>query len=63
MIELVIETWGNLDGSAYYLWSIWRDGNRVEISGRIANPESAEFQGRLWCEKNLRQLPDRVTRL
>ena len=63
MIELVIETWGNLDGSRHYLWSIWRDGNRVEISGRIGSADSAESQGRLWCERNLKQLPDRVTRL
>jgi hypothetical protein len=63
MIELVIEKWGSLDGSAHYLWSVWRDGNRVEMSGRIASAEAAESQGRTWCERVLRQAPDRITRL
>ncbi len=63
MIELIIETWSNLDGSSHYLWSAWRDGKRLEMSGRIASAEAAESQGRLWCEKNLGRAPDRVTRL
>jgi len=63
MIELMIETWSNLDGSSHYLWSVWREGKRVEMSGPIARPESAESQGLQWCEKNLGRRPDRITRL
>ncbi len=63
MIELVVETWSNLDGSSHHLWSIWRDGKRVQMSGRIPRPDSAEAQGRAWCEANLGQAPDRITRL
>jgi len=63
MIELIIEKWGTAGGDTHYLWSLWRDGKRVEMSGRIASPQSAESQGRLWCEANLGQAPDRVTRL
>jgi hypothetical protein len=63
MIELIIEEWSNLDGSAHHLWSVWREGKRVEMSGRIASAETAESQGRAWCQKSLGKAPDRVTRL
>ena len=63
MIELIIEQWTNLDGSNHYHWSVWQDGKRVEMSGRIAGVESAEALGRAWCEKSLGRGPDRVTRL
>lgn len=63
MIELIIERWGNLDGSSHYLWSVWQDGRRIEMSGRIAGAESAEALGRAWCEKSVGRQPDRVTRL
>ncbi|MEA2783470.1 MAG: hypothetical protein QOK29_5014 [Rhodospirillaceae bacterium] len=63
MIELVIEKWGNPDGSAHYVWSLWQDGKRLEMSGRIAGAETAEVLGRAWCEKSVGRAPDRVTRL
>ena len=63
MVELIIEKWGNLDGSAGHFWSVWRDGRRIEMSDRMTSTESAESQGRLWCEKSLGQAPDRITRL
>jgi hypothetical protein len=63
VIELIIEKWSNLDGTAHHLWSLWREGKRVEMSGRLATAESAESQGRAWCETNLGRPPDRVTRL
>jgi len=61
MIELMIERWDNLDGSSHYLWSVWQDGRRLEMSGRIAGAESAEALGRAWCEKSLGRGPDKVT--
>jgi hypothetical protein len=63
MVELIIEKWGNLDGTAGHFWSVWRDGRRIEMGDRMSSAESAESQGRLWCEKSLGQAPDRVTRL
>lgn len=63
MIELIIERWTGLDGSSHYLWSVWQEGKRLEMSGRIAGVESAEALGRAWCEKSLGRGPDRVTRL
>ena len=63
MIELIIERWTNLDGSSHYLWSVWEDGKRLEMSGRVAGSESAEALGRAWCQKSMGRGPDRVTRL
>jgi hypothetical protein len=63
MVELIIERWGSLDGSSHYLWSVWQDGKRLEMSGRITGAESAEALGWAWCEKSLGREPDRVTRL
>jgi hypothetical protein len=63
MIELIIERWGALDGSSHFLWSVWQDGKRLEMSSRIPGSESAEALGRAWCQKTLGRGPDRVTRL
>jgi hypothetical protein len=63
MIELIIESWSNLDGSTHYLWSVWRDGKRLEMSGRIASAEVAESLGRTWCETTIGRPPDRISRL
>jgi hypothetical protein len=63
MIELIIERWSNPDGSSHYLWSVWRDGKRVEMSRHIASAEGAEALGRSWCEQTIGRPPDRVTRL
>jgi hypothetical protein len=63
MVELIIESWGSLDGGNHYLWSVWQDGKRIEMSGLITGAESAEALGRAWCEKSLGRQPDRVIRL
>ena len=63
MVELIIERWGNLDGSEHFLWSVWQDGKRIEMSGRIASAAKAESEGRAWCKKALARAPDRVTQL
>jgi hypothetical protein len=63
MIELIIETWSNPDGSSHYFWSVWQDGKRAQMSGRIASAEAAEALGRAWCEAAAGRPPDRVTRL
>jgi hypothetical protein len=63
MVELIIERWGNLDGSEHFLWSVWQDGKRIEMSGRIASAAKAESEGQAWCKKALSRAPDRVTQL
>jgi hypothetical protein len=63
MIELIIERWRNLDGTEHFLWSVWQEGKRVEMSGRLASAATAETEGRAWCEKALARAPDRITQL
>lgn len=63
MIELIVERWRNLDGSEHFLWSVWQDGKRVEMSGRLASATTAETRGRAWCEKAFARGPDRTTQL
>ena len=63
MIELIIERWRNLDGSEHFLWSVWQEGKRVEMSGRLASAATAETEGRSWCETTFARAPDRITQL
>jgi hypothetical protein len=63
MIELIIERWRNLDGSEHFLWSVWQEGKRVEMSGQLASAAVAETEGRSWCETTLARAPDRITLL
>ena len=63
MIELIIERWRNLDGTEHFLWSVWQEGKRVEMSGRLASGATAEAEGRSWCEANFARAPDRITQL
>jgi hypothetical protein len=63
MTELIIERWRNLDGSEHFLWSVWQEGKRIEMSGRLATAARAEAEGRRWCETTLARAPDRVTQL
>lgn len=63
MVELIIECWRNPDGSSHFLWSVWRDGRRVEMGQPVANADAAERAGGQWCWRVLKAPPDRTTRL
>lgn len=63
MVELIIEHWRNSDGSSHFLWSVWRDGKRVEMGRPAADALAAEQAGGQWCWRVLKAPPDRVTRL
>lgn len=63
MTELIIEKWLNLDGSNQFLWSVWRDGKRIGMSGPQDKSEDAERLGLDWCLRSTGGRPDRVTRL
>ena len=63
MVELIVEHWHNPDGSNHYLWSVWRDGKRVEMGQPHATQDLAEQEGGQWCWRVLKAPPDRVTRL
>jgi hypothetical protein len=60
MIEIIIERWSDPRG-ATFLWSVWRDGRRLEMGEPQADAQASEAAARTWCEQNLRQPPDRVT--
>ncbi len=63
MVELIIEYWSNPDGSNHFLWSVWRDGKRVEMGRPMPDAQAAEQAGGQWCWRVLKAPPDRVTRL
>ncbi|MDH3472298.1 MAG: hypothetical protein OEM59_01290 [Rhodospirillales bacterium] len=63
MIEVMIERWSNADGSTDHIWSLWRQGSRLQIGNRHDTPEAAEVEARAFCLQALGSEPDRVTRL
>jgi len=63
MIELMIERWINVDQSVDYLWSVWQEGERVEMGGSHASAEAAEEEALAYCRQVLGDEPDKVTRL
>jgi hypothetical protein len=63
MIEIIIERWTNSDASQDFLWSIWRNGRRVDMGGPHQSAEGAEEEAMDFCRGSLRSVPDKVTRL
>jgi hypothetical protein len=63
MVEVMIEQWRNLDGSVDFLWSVWRDGERVQMGGPHANPSDAKSAAKGFCTSRLGLEPDAVTEL
>jgi hypothetical protein len=63
MLEVIIEQWSNPDGSVDYLWSVWRDGRRIEMSDMYDSLDEAEAEARAYCSDTLMTAPDRVTHL
>ena len=63
MIEVMIECWTNPDGGAAHIWSLWRDGSRLQFGSKHDTPEAAEAEALAFCQRALGTAPDRVTRL
>ena len=63
MLDVMIEEWKNLDGSTHYLWSVWRNGQRVHMGGTHKTPDAAEREARDYCTERLGAEPKSVTRL
>lgn len=63
MLEVIIERWNDPDGSTDYVWSVWRNGNRIQMSGTYPTSEAAEADAFEFCAETLNGTPDRVTRL
>lgn len=63
MLEVIIERWNNPDGSTDYMWSVWREGNRIQMSGMHPTSDAAEAEAFEFCTETLNATPDQVTRL
>lgn len=63
MVEIIIERWIAAAGGTDFLWSVWRDGKRVEMGGAHDNAEASEAAARGYCREILGMEPDRVSRL
>ena len=63
MIEVMIERWANPDGSTDHLWSLWRDGSRLQFGEKHDNASDAEAEAVSFCQRALGVKPDRMTRL
>ena len=63
MLEIIVERWTGLGGGTAYLWSLWRDGQRLETGPVQASPEHAEAEAKFYCLTHLGQAPDKTTRL
>ncbi len=62
MVEIIVERWSHRDGHVDFLWSVWRDGHRVEMGGPLADAVAAEDGARKYCRQAGLKV-DRVTRL
>jgi hypothetical protein len=63
MVEVMIEQWKNRDGSIDFMWSVWRDGARVEMGGAHKSAAEAKATALMFCETRLGLAPDAVTEL
>ena len=63
MVELLIERWSYPDGRNEFIWSLWRDGKRLQLGGRSGSAEAMEAEGRAFCLQATGQSPDRITHL
>lgn len=63
MLEVIIERWNDPDGSTDYVWSVWRNGNWIQMSGTYPTSEAAEADAVEFCAETLNGTPDRITRL
>ena len=63
MIEIMIERWTDPLGATDHIWSLWRDGSRLQIGNKHDTPEAAENEARVFCLQALGCEADRITRL
>ncbi len=60
MIEVMIESWSQRDGSTDWLWSIWENGERKHMGGTQTTAASAEMDAHAACMKYFGKSPDEV---
>ena len=63
MIEIMIERWTDPLKPTNHVWSLWRDGSRLQIGNKHETPEAAEAEARTFCLQALGCEPDRISQL
>ncbi len=63
MLDVMIEQWKNLNGSTDYLWSVWREGQRIEMGGAHDTADAAEEAAIAFCNRKFGTEPVDITRL
>ena len=64
MIEIVIERWTNAKGETDFRWSVWDEGNRIQMGENVhSRANDCEAQAIEFCWRKLGHKPDKVTRL
>lgn len=61
MIEVVIERWSKADGGTDHVWSLWRDGGRLQMGDAHDSSDAAKQEAVEFCRRALGTDPDRVT--
>ena len=62
-MDVMIERWSDPDGSERFLWSVWKEGKRLEVGGRFDSPGAAEAAARQYCQERFGREPERVRQL
>ncbi|MGH6717809.1 MAG: hypothetical protein ACREER_00700 [Alphaproteobacteria bacterium] len=63
MLVVYIEAWLGIAGGRRFPWSVWNDGERLEMGGPYDRPEDAEDDAVRYCRDTLGRAPDRILRL
>ena len=63
MLEIIVERWSSASGREDFLWSVWRDGKRIEMGGPHEDADSAEAEARAVFRARHDGAIDRVSRL
>ena len=62
MLEVIIDRWSKA-GNTNYLWSVWRDGQRVH-QGDAHDSEGDACEAAVgFCRRELNSEPDQITHL
>ena len=62
MIEVIIDRWSKA-GKTDFLWSVWRDGQRVCLGDSYDKESGAREAAVSFCRSELDCEPDRITQL
>ena len=62
MLEVIIDRWSK-SGKTDYLWSVWRDGQRIHQGGVHQNDSAARDVAVGFCRDELDAEPDQIIEL